>query len=146
MMSYPTQDFSDMKCETPQQAQHFDNEDDEKIDVGLMSDTYLIQKSIYGLKQASRQWYIKFNDIITSFAFKENVVDKCIYLKISRSKFIILFLSLNNILHASSDLGLLCNTKEYLTKNFEMKDVGEASFVLGVEIFRDRSRSLLELS
>ena len=34
-----------------------------------------LKKSIYGLKQASRQWYIKFNDIITSFGFTENTVD-----------------------------------------------------------------------
>ena len=38
-----------------------------------------LNKSIYGLKQASRQWYIKFNTIITSFGFKKNIVDLCIY-------------------------------------------------------------------
>ena len=34
-----------------------------------------LKKSIYGLKQASRQWYIRFNDTITSFGFKENTID-----------------------------------------------------------------------
>lgn len=33
------------------------------------------KNSIYGLKQASCQWYLKFNDIIMSFGLKENVVD-----------------------------------------------------------------------
>ena len=33
-----------------------------------------LKKSIYGLKQASRQWYLKFNDTITSFGFEENIV------------------------------------------------------------------------
>jgi len=47
-----------------------------------------LKKSIYGLKQASRQWYLKFNNTITSFGFKENIVDQCIYLKVSGSKFI----------------------------------------------------------
>ena len=37
-----------------------------------------LKKSIYGLKQASRQWYLKFNDTITSFGFQENTVDRCI--------------------------------------------------------------------
>lgn len=41
-----------------------------------------LKKSIYGLKQASRQWYLKFDRVITSHGFKENVVDKCIYLKV----------------------------------------------------------------
>ena len=72
---------------------------------------YRLKKSIYGIKQASRQWYIKFNDTITSFGFKENIVDQCIYLKISGSKFIILVLYVDDILLASSDPVLLSNTK-----------------------------------
>lgn len=48
----------------------------------------------------------------------------------------------DDILLASTDLGLLREAKEYLTKNFEVKHMGEASFVLGIEIFRDRSRVL----
>lgn len=51
-----------------------------------------LKKSIYRLKQASRQWYLKFNDIVTSFGFEENIVNWCIYLKASGSKFIILVL------------------------------------------------------
>ena len=58
----------------------------------------------YGLKQASRQWYLKFNDIIVSFGFKENTVDRCIYLKVSGSKFIILILYIDDILLATNDL------------------------------------------
>ena len=105
-----------------------------------------LKKSIYGLKQASRQWYLKFNDTVVSFGFKENIVDRCIYLKVSGSKFIFLILYVDDILLASSDLGLLHETKNFLSKNFEMKDMGEASYVIGIEIFRDRSRGLLELS
>ena len=56
-----------------------------------------LNKSIYGLKQASRQWYLKFNDTITSFGFKENIVDRCIYLKVSGSKFIFLILYVDDI-------------------------------------------------
>ncbi|KAL0539955.1 hypothetical protein IC582_024177 [Cucumis melo] len=105
-----------------------------------------LKRSIYGLKQASRQWYLKFNDTITSFGFKENIIDRCIYLKISGSKFIILVLYVDDILLATNDFGLLCQTKEFLSKNFEMKDMGEASYVIGIEIFRDRTYGLLGLS
>ena len=47
-----------------------------------------LKKSIYSLKQASRQWYLRFNDTIASFRFKENTVDRCIYLKVCKSKVI----------------------------------------------------------
>ena len=66
-----------------------------------------LKKSIYGLKQASRQWYIKFNDTITSFGFEEITVDRCIYQKISGSKFIFLVLYVDDILLAANDLGII---------------------------------------
>ena len=53
---------------------------------------------------------------------------------------------MDDILLASSDLGLLGETKEYLSKNFHMVDMGEANYVIGIEIFRDRSRGVLGLS
>jgi hypothetical protein len=105
-----------------------------------------LNKLIYGLKQASRQWYLKFNDTITSFGFKKNIVDRCIYLKVSRSKFLFLILYVDDILFASSDFGFLHETKEFLSKSFEMEYMGEATYVIGIEIFRDRSRGLLGLS
>jgi hypothetical protein len=93
------------------------------------------KKSIYGLKQVSQQWYLKFNNTITSFGFKKNTVDRCIYLKVSRSKFIFLILYVDDILLASSDLGILHETKKFLSKNFEMKDMDEATYMIGIEIF-----------
>ena len=53
---------------------------------------------------------------------------------------------MDDILLAISDLGLLGETKEYLSKNFHMVDMGEANNVIGIEIFRDRSRGVLGLS
>uniref|UniRef100_A0A6N2L3B4 Fe2OG dioxygenase domain-containing protein n=1 Tax=Salix viminalis TaxID=40686 RepID=A0A6N2L3B4_SALVM len=105
-----------------------------------------LKKSIYGLKQASRQWYFKFHQVIISFGFEMNLVDDCIYHKFCGSKYIFLVLYVDDILLASSDIGLLHETKKFLAKNFEMKDLGEASFVLGIQIHRDHSRSILGLS
>ena len=105
-----------------------------------------LKKSIYGLKQASRQWYHKFHEVIISFGFEVNPVDDCVYHKFSGSKFIFLVLYVDDILLASSDIGLLHDTKRFLVKNFKMKDLEVASFVLGIQIHRDRSRSVLGLS
>ena len=91
-----------------------------------------LKKSIYELKQASQQWYLKFNDTITSFGFKENTIDWCIYLKVNGSKFIFLILYVDDILLASSDLDLLHETKKFLYKNFEMKYMGKATYVIAI--------------
>ena len=105
-----------------------------------------LKKSIYGLKQASRQWYYKFHQVILSFGFEMNVVDDCIYHKFSGSKYIFLVLYVDDILLASNDIGLLHETKTFLSKQFEMKDLGDASFVLGIRIHRDRPRGIIGLS
>ena len=84
--------------------------------------------------------------MITFFGFKENIVDQCIYQKISESKFILIVLYVDDILLANSDIGLLYETKRFLSNNFEMKDLGNASFVLDIHIYRDCSRGILGLS
>jgi len=81
-----------------------------------------------------------------SFGFKENTIDRCIYLKVNGSKFIFLILYVDDILLTTDDLGLLSETKRFLSNNFEMKDIGEAYYVIGIEIFPDRSQGLLGLS
>ncbi|KAM1015922.1 hypothetical protein ACFX2A_046661 [Malus domestica] len=105
-----------------------------------------LNKSIYGLKQASRQWYLKFDQIVSSQGFEENKLDDCIYLKFSGSQFIFLVLYVDDILLASSCPQLLQRTKRMLSESFDMKDLGEAHYVLGIEIVRNRQKRLLGLS
>jgi hypothetical protein len=106
----------------------------------------MLKRSIYGLKQASRQWNLKFDEVIKKFGFKENEMDNCIYTKIKGGKFIILVLYVDDILLASSDKHMLYETKGFLSSKFDMKDLGEASYVLGIEIRRDRTKGVLGLS
>ncbi|RVW92102.1 Retrovirus-related Pol polyprotein from transposon TNT 1-94 [Vitis vinifera] len=84
-------------------------------------------------------------DVKTAF-LNENKFDQCVYMKVNGSKYIFMVLYIDDILLASSDVNLLNDTKRILSANFDMKDLGEASFVLGIEIYRDRSRNLLGLS
>jgi len=65
---------------------------------------------------------------------------------VNLSEYIILILYVDHIFLATNDLGLLSETKKFLSNNFEMKDMGEASYVIGIEIFHDRSQGLLGLS
>jgi hypothetical protein len=89
---------------------------------------------------------LKFNRTIRNFGFKENVEDNCVYVKFKNGKYIFLIMYVNDILLTSSDVNLLLETKKFLFSNFDMKDLGEASFVLGIEIHRDRRKGVLGLS
>ena len=104
------------------------------------------KKSIYGLKQASHQWYLKFHEVITSFDFEENIMDRCIYQKVNGSNICFLVLYVDDILLATNDKGLLYDVKQFFYKNFDMKGMGEASYVIGIKMHRERSRGILGLS
>ena len=105
-----------------------------------------LKRSIYGLKQASRQWCLKFHEVITSFGFEENIMDQCIYQKVSGSKICFFVLYVDDILLATNDKGLLYEVKRFLSKSFDMKDMSDASYVIGIKIHRERSRGILGLS
>ena len=64
----------------------------------------------------------------------------------SGNKFIFLIMYIDDILLTTNDLGLLFETNEFLFKNFEMKDMSKATYVIEIEIFRNSSQGLLWLS
>src|SRR3954463_13743445 len=105
-----------------------------------------LQRSIYGLKQASRSWNLRFDQVIKSFGFVPNFYEACIYKKVSGSSVIFLVLYVDDIVIIGNDINMLNDVKSYLNKCFSMKDLGEASYILGIKIYRDRQRRLIALS
>ncbi|KAK8715626.1 hypothetical protein V6N13_042955 [Hibiscus sabdariffa] len=99
-----------------------------------------LQRSIYGLKQASRSWNLCFNDAIKVFGFIRNEDEPCVYKKFSGSIVSFLILYVEDILIIGNDIPTLQSVKAWLSSCFSMKDLGEATYILGVKIYRDRSR------
>ena len=67
-------------------------------------------------------------------------------MKVSGSKYIFLVLYVDDILIVVDDTDLLIETKQLLFNYFDMKDLGEASYVFGIQILRDRPSGILRLS
>ncbi|KAK4384433.1 Retrovirus-related Pol polyprotein from transposon TNT 1-94 [Sesamum angolense] len=105
-----------------------------------------LQKSIYGLKQASRSWNTCFHEVIRGYYFIKNEYDPCVYKRISGSTVVYLVLYVYDILVIGNDVKMLGNIKAWLPTQFSMKDMGEASYILDIKIYRDRSRRTLELT
>ena len=105
-----------------------------------------LKRSIYGLKQSSRQWYLRFHDSITSFGFEMIEEDHCVYIKRSKKSILILSLYVDDILLAGNEMSSIVATRKWMSSQFEIKDMGEANYVLGVKIVRDRLKKLLCLS
>ncbi|KAG8485681.1 hypothetical protein CXB51_019023 [Gossypium anomalum] len=107
----------------------------------------LLKKSLYGLKQSPRQWYKRFDSFMTSHDFKRSSFDSCVYFKKnSDGSFVYLLLYVDDMLIAAKDKGEIRKVKAQLSEEFEMKDLGPAKKILGMEILRDRKTSKLYLS
>ncbi|KAL0291632.1 UNVERIFIED_CONTAM: Retrovirus-related Pol polyprotein from transposon TNT 1-94 [Sesamum radiatum] len=105
-----------------------------------------LQRSIYGLKQASRSWNTHFDEVVRDYDLIKNDYDLCVYKKISGSSIAYLVLCVDDILLIGNDVKMLDDIKAWLSTQFSMKDMGEASYILGIKIYRNRSRRLLGLT
>ena len=105
-----------------------------------------LQRSIYGLKQTSRSWNLRFDEVVKDFGFMKNEDEPCVYKKVSGSAIVFLVLYVDDILLIGNDIPTLQSVKSWLGKCFSMKDLGEATYILGIKIYRDRSQRLLGLS
>ena len=95
-----------------------------------------LQRSIYGLVQASRSWNIHFDEMIKAFGFMQTYGEACVYKKVSGSSVAFVILYVDDILLMGNDIELLDSIKAYLNKSFSMKDLGEAAYILGIKIYR----------
>ena len=84
--------------------------------------------------------------MIKAFGFTQTNGEACVYKKVSGSSVAFLILYVDDILLMGNDIELLESIKAYLNKCFSMKDLGEAAYILGIKIYRDRSRCLIGLS
>ncbi|GJV63736.1 zinc finger, CCHC-type containing protein [Tanacetum coccineum] len=92
-------------------------------------------KSMYGLRQAPKQWHQKFDEVVLSNGYLLNQADKCVYSKFDASgKGVIICLYVDDMLIFGTDQVQVDLTKEFLSSRFSMKDMGEADVILGIRI------------
>ena len=84
--------------------------------------------------------------MIKSYGFIQTFGEAYIYKKVSGSSVAFLILYVDDILLIGNDIEFLDSIKGYFNKSFSMKDLGEAAYILGIKIYRVRSRRLIGLS
>ncbi|KAH9744862.1 hypothetical protein KPL70_003863 [Citrus sinensis] len=107
----------------------------------------LLHKSLYGLKQSPRQWYRRFDDFMVSKGYHRSRYDSCVYFGGSdQGGVAYLLLYVDDMLIASKYKSEIERLKNLLKVEFEMKDLGNAKRILGMDIIKDRSAGTLFLS
>ncbi|KZV22485.1 hypothetical protein F511_19705 [Dorcoceras hygrometricum] len=106
-----------------------------------------LKKSLYGLKQAPRCWYKRFDSYIMSLGYNRLSADPCTYFKRSGGNdYIILLLYVDDMLVAGPNKDRVQELKAQLAREFDMKDLGPANKILGMQVHRDRSNRKIWLS
>ena len=106
-----------------------------------------LTKSLYGLKQAPRCWYKRFDSFIISLRYNRLSSDHCTYYKrFEDNDFIILLLYVDDMLVVGPNKDRVQELKAQLAREFDMKDLGPANKILGMQIHRDRKNRKIWLS
>ena len=96
-----------------------------------------LKKSLYGLKQSPRAWFEKFFDSIKSMGYTQEQIDYNMFYKHSREgKITILIVYVDDIILTGNDEHKMRRMKESLAQNFEIKDLGNLRYFLGIEVAR----------
>ncbi|GJZ25227.1 retrotransposon protein, putative, ty1-copia subclass [Tanacetum coccineum] len=99
-----------------------------------------------GRTVGSKWLFKKKTDMDGKIGFTQNPDEPCVYLKASGSSVAFLVLYVDDILLMGNNVTMLQEVKSWLCKYFPMKELGEASYILGIKIIHDRSKRLIALS
>ena len=105
-----------------------------------------LNKSLYGLKQASRNWWKKLDALLVSLGGVASSADPCLYTIRRGGKVLYVLVYVDDCQLVSGDLELLTSVKQQLLDTFTMTDLGESTRFLGIDITRDRAAGTTRLS
>lgn len=97
-----------------------------------------LQKSLYGTKQAQRNWNSQLNEYLISSGFKPSAADPCLYVRTGKGgKITMVVIYVDDILITGDDNAGIEVFKTQISQRFKMKDLGQLHWFLGIKVSRD---------
>jgi hypothetical protein len=104
-------------------------------------------KSLYGLRQAARNWYVTIRGWFMKYGFKPSTADPCVFIKRDDAgNTLVVVLYVDDMMIAGSNKRVVDAFKAAIEKQFDVKDLGDLKWILGMEVIRDRQRRILSIN
>ncbi|RVW25420.1 Retrovirus-related Pol polyprotein from transposon RE1 [Vitis vinifera] len=97
-----------------------------------------LKKSLYGLKQSPRAWFGRFTKSMRAFGYRQSNSDHTLFLKKQHGKITTLIVYVDDMVVTGNDPEERKALQNYLSREFEMKDLGHLKYFLGIEVSRSR--------
>jgi len=93
-----------------------------------------LKRSLYELKQVPRIWFGKFRMTLLGFSFIQSRYDPSLFIQRSLKRIVILLVYVDDIVVTGSDQETIGTIKRLLHSTFHMKDLGQLTYFLGLEV------------
>ena len=105
------------------------------------SDTTMVcklKKALYGLKQSPRAWFGRFTKSVRNFGYKQSNSYHTLFLKHKRGKITVLIIYVDDMVVTGDDHEEISSLQQYLASEFEMKQLRDLKYFLGIEVARSK--------
>ena len=102
-----------------------------------------LRKAIYGLKQSPRAWYHKLSRTLKDHSFKKSESDHTLFTLQSPQGIVIVLIYVDDLIITGDNKDGIQTTKTFLKSCFDIKDLGELKYFLGIEVCRSNESLFL---
>ncbi|GJZ90439.1 putative RNA-directed DNA polymerase [Tanacetum coccineum] len=102
-----------------------------------------LRKSLYGLKQASRNWYHKFTTFLRSLNFRQSKADHSLFIYEAGSIMVVVLIYVDDVIITGNNLTKIQETKKQLDGEFNIKDLGLLKYFIGMELAKTKDGLVL---
>ena len=95
-----------------------------------------LKNSLYGLKQSPRAWFGRFTKLMRAFGYHQSNLDHTLFLKKQHGKITTLIVYVDDMVVTGNNPEERKALQNYLSREFEMKDLGPLKYFLGIEVSR----------
>ncbi len=97
---------------------------------------YRLCKTLYGLKQTSRAWHDKIAEYLVTIGFRMSNADHSLYVRKSDEGIVVITIYVDDLIVGGDNEKEVEHVKSFFKQKFDMKDLGELKFFLGIEVIK----------